>query len=140
MQLRDSQSVLRSLIGPGRSLENFRKSNRAVLPIFCSTTELIKDRKVVNFGPNLITQFRARQVFILSKPVFFAFFGLLPISPLLVLKKEVQRPNFDIYWSLAILAAPQKFKGAFLITFPKTGQDRSGPKDRLTIFTRFTLS
>jgi hypothetical protein len=60
-----------------------------VLPIFCSTTELIKDRKGLNFGPNLITQFRARQVFILSKPVFFAFFGLLPISPLLVLKKEV---------------------------------------------------
>ena len=59
----------------------------------------------------------------------------MPILPLLVSKKEVLRPNFDTYWSKAILTAPQKFKGAFLITFPKTGQDRSGPKDRLTIFT-----
>jgi hypothetical protein len=89
VQGRDGQSVLRSLIGPDRSLGNFWKSNKAVLPIFCSTTELIKDQKVVNFGLNLITQFRARQVFILPKPVFFAFFGLFPISPLLVLKKEV---------------------------------------------------
>ena len=88
-EFRDGQSVLRSLIGPDRSLGNFRKSNKAVLPIFCGTTELVKDRKVVNFGLNLITQFRARWVFILPKPVFFAFFGLLPISPLLVLKKEV---------------------------------------------------
>ena len=71
---RDSQSVLRSLIGPDQSLGNFWKSNKAVLPIFCGTTELVKDRKVVNFGLDLITQFRARQVFILPKPVFFAFF------------------------------------------------------------------
>ena len=85
--LRDGQSVLRSLIDPDWSLGNFRKSNKAVLPIFCGITELIKDRKVVNFGLDLITQFRARQVFILPKPVFF--FGLLLISPLLVLKKEV---------------------------------------------------
>ena len=31
---------------------------------------------------------------------------------------------------------PQKFKGAFLITFSKSGQDRAGPKDRLSIFTQ----
>ena len=73
-EFRDGQSVLRSLIGPDRSLGNFRKSNKAVLPIFCGTTELVKDRKVVNFGLNLITQFRARWVFILPKPVFFAFY------------------------------------------------------------------
>src|SRR6266480_6204368 len=72
--IRDVQSVLRSLIGPDRSLGNFWKSNKAVLPIFCGTTELVKDRKVVNFGLNLITQFRARWVFILPKPVFFAFY------------------------------------------------------------------
>ena len=71
---RDGQLVLRSLIGPDRSLGNFWKSNKAVLPIFCGTTELVKDQKVVNFGLNLITQFRARWVFILPKPVFFAFF------------------------------------------------------------------
>ena len=86
---RDGQSVLRSLIGPSRSLENFQKSNKAVLPIFCGITELIKDRKVVNFGLNLITQFRARRVFILQKPVFSAFFGLFITLPLLVLKKEI---------------------------------------------------
>ena len=89
MLVRDGQSVLRSLIGPDRSLGNFWKSNKAVLPIFCGTTELVKDQKVVNFSLNLITQFRARWVFILPKPVFFAFFGLLPILPLLVSKKEV---------------------------------------------------
>ena len=57
---KDAQSVLRSLIGPDQSFGNCQKSNKAVLPIFCSIVELIKDRKVVNFSFNLITQFRAR--------------------------------------------------------------------------------
>jgi hypothetical protein len=43
-----------------------------VLPIFCGTTELVKDLKVVNFGLNLITQFRTKQVFILPIPLFVA--------------------------------------------------------------------
>ncbi|CAB4428268.1 unnamed protein product [Rhizophagus irregularis] len=51
---RDGQSVLRSLIGPDRSLGNFWKSNKAVLPIFCSTTELIKDQKVAGNIPSNI--------------------------------------------------------------------------------------
>ncbi|CAI2189311.1 20090_t:CDS:2, partial [Funneliformis geosporum] len=70
-------------------------------------TELNKDCKVVKFGLNLITQFRAR-------------------------------PNFDIYWSLAILVAPQNFKGAFLITFPKTVQDQKTDLLSLTILGSFT--
>src|ERR1043166_4734747 len=76
---RDGQSVLRSLIGPDRSLGNFWKSNKAVLPIFCGTTELVKGRKVVNFDLNLITQFRARWVLFYQNQYFLLFFGLLPI-------------------------------------------------------------
>ena len=91
---RDGQSVLRSLIGPDRSLGNFRKSNKAVLPIFCGTTELIKDRKVGNFGLNPITQFRPRQVFILPKPVFFAFSGLFTNFASAGLKKRSIKAKF----------------------------------------------
>ena len=86
---RNGQSVLQSLIGPDRSLGNFWKSNKAVLPIFCGTTELVKGRKVVNFDLNLITQFRARWVLFYQNQYFLLFFGLLPILPLLVSKKEV---------------------------------------------------
>ena len=70
---RDGQSVLRSLIGPDRSLGNFRKSNKAVLPIFCGTTELVKGRKVVNFGLDLITQLELGRFLFYQNQYFLLF-------------------------------------------------------------------
>jgi len=123
--IRDGQSVLRSLIGPDRSLGNFQKSNKAVLPIFCGTIELIKDWKVANFGLNPITQFRPRQVFILPKPVFFAFFSFLPILCSVGPKKRSIKAKF---WHLLVFShtcCASKIRGCNPYNFPKdrVGQD-----------------
>src|SRR5256885_1674466 len=37
------------------------------------------------------------------------------------------------------LFTPKKFEDAFFVTFPKNGQDRARPKDRLSIFMLQTL-